>query len=101
MKTIKRNEVEYEKESLRDLVKELGLTKELVEDLTYLGYELHDLGTSWKCGNMSGQIIDFEVQGKKYLSGHYIGVGCGCKMVGKANNGFQCGVYQGFVKQVI
>ena len=101
MKNIKQEEVKQELEVLRDLVDKLGLTKELVINLTRMGYELYDLGTSWKCGNQSGEVIDFEVKGKKYLSGHFIGVGCGCKMVGKASNGFQCGIYQGFVKQVV
>lgn len=101
MKTIKREQIGNEKELLTRIVKELGLTSQLVQILKTMGYELHDLGTSWKCGNQSGEVIDFEVKGKKYLSGHFIGIGCGCKLVGKASNGFQCGVYQGFVKQVV
>lgn len=101
MNTIEINKIEEEKRELSKLVLELGLTSQLVQKLKELGYELKEISSSWKYGNFSGEILDFEVKSKKYLNGHYIGVGCGCKMLGKASNGFNFGVYTGFVKQVI
>ena len=101
MNTIEINKIEQEKEMLTNLVLELGLTSQLVQELKKLGYELKEISSSWKMGNFSGEILDFEVKSKKYLNGHFIGVGCGCKMLGKASNGFNFGVYTGFVKQVI
>ena len=101
MNTIKLGKIKEEKERLGKLVLELGLTSQLVQTLKNMGYELRDISSSWKAGNFSGEIIDIEVKSKKYLNGHYIGVGCGCKMLGKASNGFNFGVYTGFVKQVI
>ena len=101
MNTIEIGKIKEEKEMLTNLVLELGLTSQLVKELKKLGYELKEISSSWKMGNFSGEILDFEVKSKKYLNGHFIGVGCGCKMLGKASNGFNFGVYTGFVKQVI
>ena len=95
------NEIEKEKEKLKELVKEHGLTRDLVSSLTSMGYELKDISTSWKYYNKSGDILDIEVKGRKYLNGHFIGVGCGAKNMGKINTTTSWFIYQGFVKEVV
>lgn len=101
MEKITVQEIEKEKQILQELVQEHGLTRDLVSSLTSMGYELKDISTSWKYYNKSGDILDIVVNSKKYLNGHYVGVGCGAKQMGKINMATSWCIYQGFVKEVI
>ena len=97
METLKEKELKEEKKRLHDLYNHYGrISVRAQEELSSMGYELYDLGTSKRCYTCSGDVgVQFRARDDK----KYFGIGVANRSV-TAKNGIRVSVYRAWIKRI-
>lgn len=98
MNTIKRSEVEREKEILQEISESKTMkVAEKYEAVEKLGYEFHHLGASRCAYTRAHEVRELHINSKRYLDGNYL-----CYGTYNVAYGHCLGViYRGYVKEII